>query len=427
VIRILTGDCITVMRALPAGSVHVCVTSPPYFGLRKYSDDPAELGRETLHDCLAWARGEPPCGVCYVCHLRAVFAEVWRVLRDDGTAWLVLGDSYAGSWGNYGARKGNQRSRIATRWHRPAYEDPGEGWDGLPPTASVPGLKPKDLIMIPARVALALQADGWYLRGEITWAKKAPMPESVTDRPTAATERIYLLAKEERYFYDNVAVMEPHKKEHLSRYGYAFWPEGTKEASGNGRPGNAANTSGMKLPNPAGRNQRNFWLLSPEPLSLPHYAAYPSEIPRRAILAGTSERGCCPKCGAGWKRIMERESGKIGPATDHYINRVPRPDDRSYTRATYANTQVFRNSISLAPNGSGGQTTAWRPSCSCGVDSTSPAVVLDPFGGSGTTAIAADRLGRDCILIELNPEYVKMAEQRIRNDAGMFASVEVLP
>jgi hypothetical protein len=153
--------------------------------------------------------GLEPTPEAYIGHLILCLREWRRVLRDDGTCWVNLGDSYAGSWGNYGARKGNQRSRIADRWHRPAYEDPKEGWDGLPPTASVPGLKNKNLCGIPWRFAFAAQADGFYLRSDVIWHKPNPMPESVTDRPTKAHEYLFLLSKQERYYYDAEAIKEP--------------------------------------------------------------------------------------------------------------------------------------------------------------------------------------------------------------------------
>ena len=161
-------------------TVQCAITSPPYWSLRDYGVD-GQIGLE-------------PTTVLYVSHLVAVFREVRRVLKDDGTLWLNLGDSYAGSYGNYGGRQGKQRSRIAERWHRRAYEDARRDWSSLPPAARVRGLKRKDLVGIPWRVAFALQADGWWLRSDIIWHKPNAMPESVADRPTRAHEYIILLA-----------------------------------------------------------------------------------------------------------------------------------------------------------------------------------------------------------------------------------------
>src|SRR5690606_35307759 len=157
-----------------------------------------EIGLESRPDCLAWARGEPPCAECYVCTMRVVFREVWRVLRDDGVLWLNLGDTYAGSWGAQG-RSGQlaDRSVISARQIAAAPRK-------LSRTGSIPadsGLKPKDLIGIPWRVAFALQGDGWSLRSDVVWAKPNPMPESVEDRPTKAHEYVFLLTKRARYFW----------------------------------------------------------------------------------------------------------------------------------------------------------------------------------------------------------------------------------
>jgi DNA modification methylase len=171
-------------------SVHCVVTSPPYWALRDYGT-PGQLGLEPLHDCLGWATSDN-CGACYVCHMRAVFAEVWRVLRDDGTLWLNLGDSYNGSGG-----AGGDYNPGGLKAGQPKY--PGHRGAGL---------KVKDLVGIPWRVAFALQADGWYLRSDIIWAKPNPMPESVTDRPTKAHEYLFLFSKSPKYYYDAHAIRE---------------------------------------------------------------------------------------------------------------------------------------------------------------------------------------------------------------------------
>ena len=181
--RILTGDCREMLRTLEAGSVRTCITSPPYFGLRDYGHD-GQIGLEQTPDD-------------YVNELVEVFREVRRVLSDDGTLWLNLGDSYAGSGvGGGGNRKGNENGQ----------HDALKAL-GRPPVPT--GLKPKDLIGIPWRVAFALQQDGWYLRSDIIWHKPNPMPESVTDRPTKSHEYLFLLTKSPRYYYDHVAVREP--------------------------------------------------------------------------------------------------------------------------------------------------------------------------------------------------------------------------
>ena len=221
--KVIIGDCLDVLPTLPAESIQVCVTSPPYWGLRDY-DHPNQIGVE-------------PSPEMYVENLVKVFREVRRVLRKDGTLWLNVGDGYArnGGVGNCGpnAIVGNTRKLIQRR------------------NCKVPdcwGLKDRDLMGLPWRVAFALQADGWILRSRITWIKKSAMPESVKNRPTNATEDIFLFTKSIKYYYN---------------------PDGVRE--------------------PTGANLRNYWVLGPEPNAHGHPAAFPRELARRCILLGSSE------------------------------------------------------------------------------------------------------------------------------------------
>jgi DNA modification methylase len=308
-VNIINGDCRTVLKELAPESIQCCVTSPPYWGLRDYGH--------------ADQIGQEPTPLAYVEAMVAVFAEVWRVLRADGTVWLNLGDSYSGSWGNYCAPTSTsakaQDKRRKDRYG--TFKPPSADRNGAN------GLKSKDLCMIPARVALALQAAGWYLRSEITWCKKSCMPESVTDRPTVATEKIYLLAKSERYYYDAVAV-----KQKAGDWGTRDRTNGKYHNEGTGLQPHSGLEKNYDM-----ANLRNYWLLGPEPCRDAHFAVYPSEIPRRAILAGS------------------------------------KPGD----------------------------------------------VILDPFGGSGTTGKVALELGRRAVLVELNPEYAKLCEQRCTTTRGL--------
>jgi DNA modification methylase len=246
-ITTLHGDCREMLKTLPDKSVQCVVTSPPYFGLRRYSDDPREIGQE-----------KTPAE--YVATMVAVFREVKRVLRDDGVLFLNLGDSYAGSWGNYapGGIKNQQRPQTedGKRWERKAYGDTTT----LPATARVPGLPEKNLIGIPWRVAFALQDDGWILRSDIIWHKPNAMPESVQDRPTRAHEYIFLFSKSPRYFYDAAAIAEPAVDGERFHGAYAK-PGVTQSAtkSRNGR-GDADNTT-------ATRNRRTVWTVSTKPFS----------------------------------------------------------------------------------------------------------------------------------------------------------------
>ena len=245
VITTLQGDCRETLATLPAGSVQCVVTSPPYFGLRKYSDDPREIGQEATP-------------ALYVAALVEVFAQLWRVLRDDGTVWLNLGDSYAAN-GTPGA------SNLAELGKR--YSGGGHKRDEVQkPKKSVPsGLKEKDLIGIPWRVAFALQDAGWYLRSDIIWAKPNCMPESVRDRPTRAHEYVFLLTKSARYFYDADAIREAHKPESIKRSQYALNIGQGGDAATLGK--RSGNWKPEQINHSAGRNRRTVWSIATQPFS----------------------------------------------------------------------------------------------------------------------------------------------------------------
>ena len=272
-IRILNGDCRDVLRTLPPGSVNCCVTSPPYFGLRDYGVA-GQIGLEPTPDA-------------YVAEMVAVFADVRRVLRDDGTLWLNLGDSYAMSTkgaGGSGKQHTNAGSVHADRsWRIPL------------------GLKPKDLIGIPWRVAFALQADGWYLRSSIIWHKPNPMPESVRDRPTSAHENIFLLAKSERYFFDADAVRVPYARDWDENNG-GSWAQGKGDAQRVAERGKAGTHSGAyPMPDKGGANIRNVWTVATQPFVGAHFATFPPALIEPCIKAGCPAGGTVldPFGGAG--------------------------------------------------------------------------------------------------------------------------------
>lgn len=516
---IRVGDARTVLETLPAGSVHCCVTSPPYFGLRDYG--------------VAGQLGLEPTLEAYIETMVGVFREVRRVLRDDGTLLLNIGSSYASSGGerSYGSSDGfTGRGGGARRFrHVPScgtddrapqdFLSPGSAYSGLcdgcladfrshrestessdqrprqvaPPVytkargserpdsspatldgaaPSVPestsleswlrlrgecsrcdkrasflyghrsssggappsghtsdcrrgtsqidhpsddrtqdtelscrawvhyisrSLKPKDLIDVPAILALALQADGWWLRSEIVWAKKAPMPESVMDRPTSSHEKIFLLTKAERYYYDAEAVREKSISTAPAGNGYKR-PERLKwDGRGNDE----------KWQPTSGRNLRNVWHLGPEPFPEAHFATFPTEIPRRAILAGTSERGVCSECGAPW--VRETERGELEGEAVVQCGSRPHADAVGVSASSLLRTngRTFRRT----------STRGWSASCECGAEAT-PATVLDPFNGAGTTGVVAGKLGRDYVGIELNEQYAEMSERRILREVG---------
>lgn len=264
---LLQGDCREVLATLPERSVQCCVTSPPYFGLRRYDVEGAQIGME-----------QTPAE--YVAALVEAFLEVKRVLRDDGTLWVNLGDSYAGSWGNYapGGIKNQQRPQTeeGRRWERKAYGDTTT----LPATARVPGLAEKNLIGIPWRVAFALQDSGWILRSDIIWHKPNPMPESVTDRPTRAHEYLFLFAKQPRYFYDADAVREPHGKPRKSGPN-ALRGQVEIRPRGNGQ---SIDEQSYHL---LGRNKRTVWTVATTTRGGAHFAVFPEQLIEPCIKAGS--------------------------------------------------------------------------------------------------------------------------------------------
>lgn len=315
--RVIIGDCIEGIRTLPDQSVHTCVTSPPYFGLRDYGMA-GQIGLEDTPDA-------------FVARLVDVFREVRRVLRDDGTLWVNLGDSYAGYHGNKNAL---MPTSATNGWTNGTNEN--SRGDKRPQDI---GLKQKDLLGIPWRVAFALQADGWYLRQDIIWHKPNPMPESVTDRCTKAHEYVFLLSKSARYFFDAEAIKEPSAYPGDNR---ASRRDLRKEID----PFCADNGSRARTGNPTGetRNRRSVWTVTTKPYAGAHFATFPPDLIEPCILAG------CPVGGT----------------------------------------------------------------------------VLDPFGGSGTTAGVAMRNGRNAILCELNPEYAALMPERIAalggNQGDLFRS-----
>lgn len=260
-LEIYVGDAREVLAELPNESVDCCVTSPPYFGLRDYGAE-GQLGLEATP-------------AAYVEAMTAVFAEVRRVLTPAGTLWLNIGDSY--SHGGNGARDPERWPKQSRNDHRVEHPNKAAG-------------KPKDMLGIPWKVAFALQADGWYLRSDIIWAKPNPMPESVTDRPTKAHEYVFLLSKSPRYFYDAAAIAEP-------------------AASGFNERWDASEANGTA---PTTRNARTVWSIPTEPYAKAHFATFPTALARRCILAGCPEGGTVLDCflGSGTTALVARKHGR---------------------------------------------------------------------------------------------------------------------
>ena len=543
------GDVREVLECLPEQSVHTCVTSPPYWGLRDYGME-GQLGLE-------------PTPEAYIENMVSVFRAVWRVLRDDGTLFLNLGDSYYSNPGNgrgggstlaggkphlsgaaRGARNGTddkEQSDFAshetvseslcdecvavlasrnlgidihharapepsvsesTRSHKEQQIDhsgsshsasqgdrnadaisnlerlsilagarPPSSQESMPAESSGPrledclhcascgacqdvilsanpyalacartgwhfdkngndenghpsgsrsldrassrkaypyyttaSLKPKDLVGIPWRVALALQADGWYLRSDIIWSKPNPMPESVTDRPTKAHEYLFLLTKQPRYYYDQEAIREPAT---VGNHPRTIFDNGPKETPPGTGPHNGLRyAAGAET----GRNKRTVWEIATQPYSEAHFATFPEKLVEPCILAGTSERGVCPECGAPWERVVERK---------HYGNVIPHADlEKGKTRNNMGGQQFWDKEY-VAP-----QTTGWRPTCDHGLEPVA-ATVCDPFAGSATTCVVANRLGRRSVGIDISGDYLKLAVKRMSAEPlSLFVGAE---
>ncbi len=434
-VTLLTGDVRDVLPTLPAESVHCVVTSPPYWGLRDYGTAIWEGGdaacdhsitrpavRKLSGGCASWSTREASlvsrdvcrkcgarridrqlgleatpscggsglmrirraltkdqkervvqtilsqdalfrkesipnnlldcfesaeCGECHVCSMVEVFRAVRRALRKDGTCWVNYGDCF----------------------------------------------KDKQLIGMPWRIALALQADGWWLRSDIIWSKPNPMPESVTDRPTKSHEYVFLLTKSTKYFYDAEAVRES------AKFGHRDWSNSDNTRYGRG--------CGANDPS-AGRNLHSVWTIATAPFSEAHFATFPPKLAEICILAGTSAKGCCPACGAPWVRVMERTSASPGQKPGYLAGTLVRNDGDG------AGHFVDHRSIDRG----------FRPSCACPPTTPAPCTILDPFSGAGTTLMVADRLQRHAIGIDLNTEYAAMAVKRIEKDQGpLFAEV----
>jgi len=258
--------------------------------------------------------------------------------------------------------------------------------------------KPKDLVPIPWMIAMALQADGWYLRSDIIWSKSNPMPESVTDRPTKAHEYIFLLTKSAHYFYDAEAVKE------AAEYGRREWGGGRIDYDG-GVSGERRKVTTKGADPSAGRNLRSVWTIATEGFPGAHFATFPSKLIEPCILAGTSGRGCCPTCGKPWERVVERTkmfqsgSGRSG-------NPIAGKQDLSASETN--STPDIRMGPCIES-----RTIDWHSRCNCGGNPV-PCIVLDPFMGSGTVAKVALKSGRNYVGIELNPAYIEMAERRLR-------------
>lgn len=384
----------------------------------------------------------------YISKLVEIFNEIKRVLKPTGTLWLNIGDSYCGS----GVNDGKTNAGISNAAKRNDVKTTAR------PNTNINGIKPKDLIGIPWLLAFALRNAGWYLRADIIWHKPNPMPESVTDRPTKSHEYIFLLSKSPQYFYDYQAILEPAaydgrndtmfkggqkykdmqicpgptQQSFLER-GHERWPnkitgrtETKMNGTGHGEDGSGFHghggnfdKNGNSLINqfedgaPA-RNKRSVWTITTKPYSEAHFATFPEKLIEPCIKAGTSEIGCCGKCGNPYERSIQKSGGSIGHGswTKHNGNDLK-------MGMLAPNTTPAKQLMRAKDNPYKVKTIGWQPTCNCNA-AIVPPVVLDPFMGAGTTALVARKLGRNYIGIELNKNYIKIAEKRLYNELGMF-------
>lgn len=465
----LQGDCRVVLRTLPERSVHCCVTSPPYWGLRDYGIPPTVWGgdgdcqhewsiedikteisggnwaqqtngrgevqgtpaefrainagrqqRGFCRKCEAWLGvfGMEPTPELFVQHGVEVFREVRRVLRDDGTLWLNIGDSYFGSGcgGDTGKSglQGSTEHQDASKQIRSFRRDRA----CVGGIAHNRGTKPKDLVGVPWMLAFALRADGWYLRQDIIWHKPNPMPESVDDRCTKAHEYIFLLSKSSRYFYDAAAIYEPISPNTHARVSQDVANQiGSERAHAGGKtngnmkavirsPKQAQSGSGTKnnqsfndacVLKVSDRNKRSVWTVASKPYKGAHFAVFPPKLIEPCILAGTSAEGCCDRCGAPYVRETQKQRMATRPANDTKTTGDSMVEGNRDPKLHVTKTV----------------TMGWRQGCRCEGSVPVPCTVLDPFGGSGTTGEVAQKCGCHAIMIELNEDYIALQKRRV--------------
>ncbi len=437
--RVLLGDVREQLDTLPAECVHCVVTSPPYWALRDYGVA-GQLGLEATPEE-------------YLHNQVDVFRRVKRVLRPDGVLWVNLGDSYSGTGKSGGGAQGERSEDFFPT------ASTGKGtWN----SALVCGVPQGSQLLMPHRFAIAMQADGWVLRSTVIWGKASPMPESVAGwrwrrcrvkvsgcpvskrglignkqaditiqnnakwklcpgcdkcrenggyvlsrgkwRPTTGHEYVFQFVKSDEYFCDCRAASEPAvggtpgNKTNKNTTAYQAGDRRFRKASGL-----------LELGAVERRNPRTIWMLSTEPLKEKHFAAFPTSLPRRCIEASTSAAGCCPHCGNQWAPIVESERVPTRPGNDSKVGRQSQHGDSPYNEHSgmvVGNRDPQRH-VAVT------RVIGYRPTCRCPAHEPVPAVVLDPYAGSGTTLRVAHHLGRSYIGIELNPEYLEIINRRI--------------
>jgi DNA modification methylase len=268
-------------------------------------------------------------------------------------------------------------------------------------------LKEKDLAMIPSRVAMALQEDGWWVRSRIVWSKPAPMPESVQDRPTSSHEYIFLLSKSKQYYYDADAIREESERDYLEDGSCSHYHNGDAQQQKEAAAGVSDKAFNGAQSDGSTRNKRDVWQVNTKPFSKAHFAVYPKELIAPCIEAGTSKKGQCPECGAPWEREVDHTPGEY--------------DYSERGEKVGSNAQASGTQKEPAKR----ETTGWQPTCDCPEHDPEPQTVLDPFSGAGTSGVVALAKGRDYIGIDLSQDYNEMAAERIRQDAPLMNRVDL--
>lgn len=431
--KIHCGDSLDLIKRLPDNSVDTVITSPPYYGLRDYGtgtwmggdpnckhkpgDTPTKRGVKS--STLGGSKNvghqhegyKSVCGKCgalrvdkqiglerslnqYIKRLTVIFKEVLRVLKPTGICWINIGDSYNGYPGNAGQPQTLDKNRKEKYVRRPT----GYG-------LTVKKLKNKDLMGVPWMLAFALRDIGFYLRQDIIWDKKNCLPESVTDRFTKSHEYIFMMTKSDRYFFDQESVKEPAI---YADSGYEY--KGKGEFNGKTRDfiGREAFRAITEK-----RNKRDVWRVPTKSFPEAHFAVFPDDLIEPCVKSATSEKGVCCTCAKPWERIVEKmdDVGNDGETESMYSEKF---SAGRLAKKRQAAREKGYEYVAMT------RTVGWQPTCKCKENTPVPAVVLDIFMGAATTAVVSKRLNRNFIGFELNPDYIKLSENRMQKEFGLF-------